>query len=115
MHVTLNLKSGNRKVGKIPVSTTEASSCPSSCPLASPEGAGVSKGADCYAASGPLGMHWRKIGEGGRGDQWDFFCKAVAKFPEGQLWRHNQAGDLPQADNPNGYNIDLIDAKKAFQ
>ena len=115
MHVTLNLKSGNRKVGKIPVSTTEASSCPSSCPLASPEGAGVSKGADCYAASGPLGMHWRKIGEGGRGDQWDFFCKAVAKFPEGQLWRHNQAGDLPQAENPNGYNIDLIDAKKAFQ
>lgn len=115
MHVTLNMKSGNRKVGAIPVSTTEAGSCPSSCALMSPNGAGNAKDGDCYAAFGPLGMHWRKIGEGGRGDQWDFFCKAVAKFPSGQLWRHNQAGDLPKVNNPNGYNIDLIDAKKAFQ
>ena len=112
MHVTLNLKSGNRKVGKIPVSTTEAGSCPSSCPLASPQGAGVAKDGDCYAAFGPLGMHWRKIGKDGRGIMWSLFCRAIKKLPKGQLWRHNQAGDLPKADNPNNYNIDLIDSEK---
>ncbi len=114
MHVTLNMKSGNRKVGKIPVSTTEAGSCPSSCPLASPEGAGVSKGADCYAASGPLGMHWRKIGKDGRGTMWSLFCKAVAKFPANQLWRHNQAGDLPKGYT-DSLDRDIVDAEKCFE
>ena len=87
MFVTLNPKSGNRKVGPIPVSTTEEASCPSECPL---------KGTDCYARFGPLGMHWRKIGENGRGDNWTAFCNRVRKFAAGVLWRHNQAGDLPQ-------------------
>ena len=112
MHVTLNMASGNRKVGSIPVSTTEAGSCPSSCPLASPQGAGIAKDGDCYAAFGPLGMHWRKIGKDGRGIMWSLFCRAIKKLPKGQLWRHNQAGDLPKADNPNCYNIDLIDSEK---
>jgi hypothetical protein len=44
-------------------------------------------------------MHWRKIGEGGRGDNWDAFCGRVRKFLKGQLWRHNQAGDLPKDEN----------------
>jgi hypothetical protein len=87
MWVTLNPKSGNRKVGAIPVSTTEEGSCPAECPL---------KDTDCYARFGPLGMHWRKIGPDGRGDNWDAFCERVEKFEDGQLWRHNQAGDLPQ-------------------
>jgi hypothetical protein len=26
---------------------------------------------------------------------WSTFCDAVAALPEGQLWRHNEAGDLP--------------------
>jgi hypothetical protein len=100
MHVTLNLRSGNRKVGPIPVSTTEADSCPNECPL---------KGTDCYARFGPLGMHWRKIGPDGRGTQWDFFCRAISKFLPGQLWRHNQAGDLPQTEDGK------IDAVKCGQ
>jgi hypothetical protein len=87
MWVSLNIKSGNRKVGPIPVSTTEEASCPNECPL---------KGTDCYARFGPLGMHWRKIMEGGRGDNWTAFCNRVKSFAVGQLWRHNQAGDLPQ-------------------
>lgn len=90
MWVSLNMKSGNVKVGPIPVSTTEEKSCPTECPL---------KGTDCYARFGPLGMHWRKIGEGGRGDNWSAFCRRVSKFVKGQLWRHNQAGDLPQNEN----------------
>jgi len=113
MHVTLNMQSGNRKVGKIPVSTTEASSCPSSCPLASPEGAGQAKGGDCYAAFGPLGMHWRKIGKDGRGQHWTLFCNAVKRFPSRQLWRHNQAGDLPKGGKIN--DVDIIDAEKSFE
>lgn len=87
MWVSLNPKSGNRKVGPIPVSTTEEASCPTECPL---------KDKDCYARFGPLGMHWRKVGEGGRGDNWTAFCNRVRQFVVGQLWRHNQAGDLPQ-------------------
>ena len=90
MWVSLNMKSANVKVGPIPVSTTEEGSCPIECPL---------KGTDCYARFGPLGMHWRKIGEGGRGDNWDSFCERVKTFRKGQLWRHNQAGDLPQDDD----------------
>ena len=89
MHVTLKMVSGNGKVGPIPVSTTEAKSCPSECPL---------KDTDCYARFGPLGIHWKKIGPDGRGTQWSLFCAAIKKLPKGQLWRHNQAGDLPQLD-----------------
>jgi hypothetical protein len=90
MIVALTMVSGNRKVGPIPVSTTEKRSCPSEC--------GVN-GTDCYALFGPLGMHWRKVGEGNRGWQWTLFCRAVAKFMVNQLWRHNQAGDLPQTED----------------
>lgn len=107
MHVALNMKSANRKVGKIPVSTTEADSCPAQCPL---------RGTDCYARFGPLGMHWRKIGKDGRGTMWTLFCRAVAKFAPGQLWRHNQAGDLPKLEAPEGYDgPDRIDAELAFE
>lgn len=87
MWVSLTMKSGNKKVGKMPVSTTEKKSCPNECPL---------KDTDCYARFGPLGMHWSKVQQGMRGDNWTAFCKRVAQFAVGQLWRHNQAGDLPQ-------------------
>lgn len=106
MHVTLNLKSANRKVGPIPVSTTEEDSCPSSCPL---------RGTNCYARFGPLGMHWRKIGIGGRGLQWSLFCCAVAKFVADTLWRHNQAGDLPKCETLSDDNVDRIDADKCTE
>lgn len=86
MQVHLTLVSGNRKVGRIPVSTTEQSSCPSECPLHD----------DCYGKFGPLGIHWGKVSSKIRGGNWDLFCSAVAKFLANQLWRHNQAGDLPQ-------------------
>lgn len=102
MWVSLTAKSGNRKVGAIPVSTTETASCPSSCPM---------KDTDCYARFGPLGMHWRKVGDGGRGDNWSAFCRRVASFLVGQLWRHNQAGDLPK-DASLSDSTDRLDAAK---
>ena len=88
MNVSLTMKSGNVKVGKIPVSTSDEKTCPKECPL---------NGTDCYARVGPLKMHWAKVSAGKRGlDRWSLFCKAVSRFPAGQKWRHNQAGDLPK-------------------
>lgn len=88
--VHLTIKSNNKKTGPIPVSTTSALSCPSSCPL---------KSGGCYASGGPLAIHWRAVTAGERGLDWQSFCDAIAQLPEGQLWRHNQAGDLPGLDN----------------
>lgn len=87
MKYHLTPKSANAKTGPIPVSTSSADTCPPSCPF---------HAAGCYAsAGGPLALHWRKVTEGERGMGFDDFCSAIANLPEGQLWRHNQAGDLP--------------------
>jgi hypothetical protein len=40
-------------------------------------------------------MHWRAVTAGARGTDWPTFCAAIDALPDGQLWRHNQAGDLP--------------------
>lgn len=90
MHVALTLKSRNGKTGPIPVSTTISASCPQACPL--------SDGA-CYAKHGPLGMYWRKVDRKEAGASWKAFVSAIADLPGGQLWRHNQAGDLPGRGN----------------
>lgn len=79
--------SSNRKTGPIPVSTTSSDSCPQTCPL---------KGAGCYAAQGKLGLWWRQVKN--KGVNLEAFAAQVAKLPKGQLWRHNQAGDLPHND-----------------
>lgn len=89
--VHLTLKSGNEKTGPIPVSLTERSTCPDACSF---------KGAGCYAEGWPMRLHWNKVAE--RGRDWIGFCTQVAALPEGQLWRHNAAGDLPR----NGEQID---------
>ena len=88
MKVHLTPKSANVKTGPIPVSTTERASCPSDCKMKS----------ECYAASGPLALHWAAVSNGARGTSWAEFTDAIAALPDGQLWRHNQAGDLPQRD-----------------
>jgi hypothetical protein len=51
------------------------------------------KDGGCYAKYGPLGIIWKQVEE--RGLEWPDFCKAIKGLPAGQLWRHNQAGDLP--------------------
>lgn len=104
MWVSLNPVSGNRKVGPIPVSTTEEASCPKECPL---------KGTDCYARFGPLGMHWKKVKPNGRGGNWSAFCKRMRRFPSGTLFRHNQAGDLPKNKSING-RADRINKAKLY-
>ena len=49
-------------------------------------------------------MYWKKINAGQYANTWQHLLEQIAKLPNGQLWRHNQAGDLP-GDN------DTIDAK----
>jgi hypothetical protein len=83
-HITIESK--NQKTGPIPVTTTGADTCPDACPL---------KKNGCYADAGPLGLHWRAVSDGRRGISWDELCETIAALPDNQLWRHNQAGDLP--------------------
>lgn len=80
--------SGNAKTGPIPVTTTSENSCPKTCPL---------YGAGCYAKSGPLALHWRKVSDENEKRSISFtdFLSEIKALPKGQLWRHNQAGDLP--------------------
>jgi hypothetical protein len=92
-------RSSNSKTGPIPVSTTSAETCPAACPLKGGRG--------CYAENGNLGLLWRGLsshrpgsswphGRGmARGTDWRGLCRAVGELPDGTLWRHNQAGDLP--------------------
>jgi hypothetical protein len=106
MKYHLTPKSANVKTGPIPVSTSSAQTCPNDCPFNNSNG--------CYASGGPLALHWAAVTRGDRGDVFADFCDKIAALPEGQLWRHNQAGDLPG----NGRDIDgaaLGDLVKANQ
>lgn len=77
-------ESSNRKTGAIPVTYSERGTCPPSCPHYR---------ADCYAEDFYTRMAWDKVPQ--RGGTLEALCEAVAALPEGQLWRHNVAGDLP--------------------
>ena len=79
-------KSKNAKVGKMAVTTSTATTCPSACPF---------RDNGCYAESGPLKLHWLKVTKGERGDDWSTFLDKIKELPAGSKWRHNQAGDLP--------------------
>ncbi len=111
MNFHLTLKSSNAKTGPIPVSTSSAETCPLTCPFNNSNG--------CYAGSGPLALHWKKITNGDRGDQFADFLGKIQALPAGQLWRHNQAGDLlGDGEEINGAELgDLVKAnfnKKGF-
>ncbi|MBO0710766.1 MAG: hypothetical protein J2P47_05740 [Acetobacteraceae bacterium] len=96
--VTFTLKSANSKVGPIPVSTTDRTSCPDTCPF-------LKNG--CYFDQFRNAVYWDKLTAAGpnssfangrsqvRTLSWDAFVGMVAALPAGQLWRHDQGGDLP--------------------
>lgn len=88
LRVSFVLKSGNRKTGPIPVTMSSARTCPRSCPL-------YNRG--CYAEQHMVAMHWRRLSSG-KGLTWREFCAKVESLPDGQIWRHNEAGDLPGDD-----------------
>jgi DNA invertase Pin-like site-specific DNA recombinase len=62
-------------------SEDRADTCPDTCPL---------KENGCYGEYGPLRLQWARVT-----DSWHDFLKALSRLPTGQIWRHNQAGDLP--------------------
>ncbi len=92
-------KSSNEKTGPIPVTSSPMQTCPTACPLRS---------GGCYASNSHMGIMWRKLSGSFAGDSfshgkasvktvsWPDLCDNVASLPDGQLWRHNQMGDLPQ-------------------
>jgi len=81
-------RSRNGKTGPIPVTTTSKNTCPD-CPL---EDA-------CYAKHGRVGMHWDKVSRGERGGTLTAVVALIRGLKPFQLWRHNQAGDLPGEGN----------------
>ncbi|MGI9142550.1 MAG: DUF7227 family protein [Fluviibacter sp.] len=95
----LTIKSRNAKTGPIPVSTSTSQTCPTSCPF--------NNGNGCYAASGPLALFWRKVTESKAGVEYAAFLDQIRALVEGQLWRHNQAGDL--AGNGDALDVDALD------
>lgn len=76
--------SANRKTGPISITNTDARTCPPSCGLF----------AECYAKSGHVAIHWRKLAPGA-GLTLAELCRYIRTIPGQQLWRHNVAGDLP--------------------
>lgn len=76
--------SRNNKTGPIPVSTTAKESCPDTCAF---------KASGCYAKSGPINIHWSRLSK--QGLTREEFLEKIKQIPRNQLWRHNQAGDLP--------------------
>ena len=105
----LTQQSSNRKTGPIPVSTSCASTCPLSCKLRE----------ICYAKYGPLNLHWTLVSNGDRGVPFPEFLNQIRALPAGQLWRHNEAGDLPgQGDAINAGMlqalVDVNQGKRGF-
>lgn len=52
----------------------------------------------CYAEQHMVAIHWRKLSAGKVGMTWDEFICRIRVLPPGQVWRHNEAGDLPGDD-----------------
>jgi len=102
--------SSNAKTGKMLVTTSSKTTCPDTCPL---------KSGGCYAASGPLSWHWAKVSNGTRGGDINGLTDSIRKVKNGDLWRLNQAGDLPgDGDTINAEHllaiVDANNGKRGF-
>lgn len=95
--------SSNRKTGPIPVTSSSADSCSITCPLNKGDNGETlttnGKLPKCYAGFGNTAIHWRKLNSATPNGKnildWEGLCNNVRALPKGQLWRHNEAGDLP--------------------
>jgi len=92
MNVSLIANSQNKKLGTgVATTVSGKETCPESCPL--------KQSNTCYAAFGPLNLHWLKVTDGMRGVSWKNFIKQIKKLPKGHKMRLNSAGDLPVKKN----------------
>lgn len=86
MNAKLTYRSGNKKTGPMPVSTSGQETCPKRCPF---------RGAGCFGEHGPISWRWRDV-TNALGETWAAFVKRIRlDLPRGVRWRHNQVGDLP--------------------
>lgn len=95
---------GNTKVGPIPVTRSPQATCPDSCSL---------KGNGCYAENAPLVWGWQK--DAVRGVSWEEMLWNIKRLAKGQLWRMNEAGDLPGISSEHihqGLMDELVTANK---
>jgi hypothetical protein len=107
--------SGNKKTGPIPVVTSQSTSCPAECPLNTKSG-----GRGCYAAYGNSAIHWRKLDAMQLPNDKTIFdieglSLQIKALPKGQLWRFNEAGDLPKGNDgmiDHGALRFIVDANK---
>lgn len=74
---------GNRKTGPIPTTRSPNTTCPDSCGL---------KGNGCYAENAPLVWAW--TADAVKGCDFETLLMKIRRIPAGNLWRHNEAGDL---------------------
>ncbi|HTV28728.1 MAG TPA: hypothetical protein VMF32_13165 [Xanthobacteraceae bacterium] len=103
----ITMKSGNRITGPIMLTTSPRSTCPAACPF-SKAAEGLEAGL-CYAEHGHLGHYiWTGLDRARVGEKisnripvhsFGDLVKLIGALPDGALWRHNQAGDLPSVDN----------------
>ena len=110
MTVHITPKSNNGKVGKLMVTTSSQQSCPTTCPHYN---------TTCYAASGPVSWHWKKVSQGLRGGSWSDLTDKVKTLKAGTMYRHNQAGDFFYDTDEQGRELinlamlkELVDANK---
>lgn len=82
----------NKKLGFASTSISGQETCPDTCLL--------KKSGVCYAKTGRLALHWSKANK-----SWADFLASFDVLPDGFIFRHNQAGDLPGKGNK-------VDAKK---
>lgn len=80
-------QSNNKKTGPIPVTRTERASCPDTCAFFN---------SGCYAEVGPTRIHWQKLNSSGLNIVQ--LTEKIRALPSGQVWRHNEAGDLAHHD-----------------
>lgn len=80
----LSRVSSNKKTGPIAVTTTSENSCSVNCGMREV----------CYAASGPLALHWAAVSNGSRSSEWRKHLNDLESLPFGSPLRLNQAGDL---------------------
>jgi hypothetical protein len=105
-------RSSNKKTGPILVTTSPRETCSAICPLRGDGG--------CYSESYPLGGLWDKLdgaepGQIVKNGRAQIHVKSsadlmasVAALRPGELWRHNQAGDLPG----RGHEIDAQELRR---
>jgi hypothetical protein len=101
MNYLFTLRSKNPKTGEIPVTMSSRDTCPDVCPLKTTvDYEGIIMEGSCYGNGNPMIMHWDKLpSKDPARTSWDNIVHEVSMLGRGQLWRHNQVGDLPGENN----------------